>query len=138
LDVNLKGAYFFTKECMRSLMRSESSASVVFMSSVVGVMGNSGQSAYAASKAGLVGLAKSLAKELASRQLRVNVIAPGFIQTEMTGVLDESVKKSYMDNIPLGRFGEAVEVAQAVTFLLSDMSRYITGQVLNINGGLYI
>jgi 3-oxoacyl-[acyl-carrier protein] reductase len=138
LDVNLKGAYFFTKECLRSLMRSESSTSVVFMSSVVGVMGNSGQSAYAASKAGLVGLAKSLAKELASRQLRVNVIAPGFIQTEMTGVLDESVKKSYMDNIPLGRFGEAVEVAQAVTFLLSDMSRYITGQVLNINGGLYI
>jgi NAD(P)-dependent dehydrogenase (short-subunit alcohol dehydrogenase family) len=84
-----------------------SSASVVFMSSVVGVMGNSGHSADAASKAGLVGLAKSLAKELASRQLRVNVIAPGFIQTEMTGVLDESVKKSYMDNIPLGRFGRS-------------------------------
>ncbi|MEZ4815977.1 MAG: 3-oxoacyl-ACP reductase family protein [Bdellovibrionota bacterium] len=137
LNVNLKGTYFFTKECLRPLMKSET-ASVVFVSSVVGLMGNSGQTAYCASKAALVGLAKSLARELASRQLRVNVLAPGFIETDMTSNLSEDAKKYFLTNIPLGRLGKPVEIAQSATYLLSDMSRYVTGHVLNVNGGLYI
>lgn len=137
MNINLKGCYFFTKECLRPLMKSES-ASVVFVSSVVGLMGNSGQTAYCASKAALVGLAKSLARELASRQLRVNVLAPGFIETDMTSNLSEEAKAYFMSNIPLARLGKPVEIAQGATYLLSDMSRYVTGHVLNVNGGLYI
>lgn len=137
MNINLKGTYFFTKECLRPLLKSES-ASVVFVSSVVGLMGNTGQTAYCASKAALVGLAKSLARELSSRQLRVNVLAPGFIETDMTSNLTEEAKKYFLSNIPLGRLGKPVEIAQAATYLLSDMSRYVTGHVLNVNGGLYI
>ncbi len=137
LNVNLKGSYFFTKECLRPLLKSET-ASVVFISSVVGLMGNAGQSAYGASKAALVGLAKSLARELAARELRVNIVAPGFIATDMTESLTEDAKKAFLGNIPMGRFGQPVEIAQGVAFLLSDMSRYVTGHVLNVNGGLYI
>jgi 3-oxoacyl-[acyl-carrier protein] reductase len=138
LDTNLKGAYFFTKECLRPLLKNESGGSIVFVSSVVGLMGNSGQTAYSASKAGMVGLAKSLARELASRQVRSNVIAPGFIETDMTAALDESAKTRFLEQIPLGRLGTAEEIGQGVAYLLSDMSRYVTGQILNINGGLYI
>lgn len=137
MNINLKGCYFFTKECLRPLMKSES-ASVVFVSSVVGLMGNSGQTAYCASKAALVGLAKALARELSSRQLRVNVLAPGFIETDMTANLGEEAKAYFLSNIPLGRLGKPVEIAQGATYLLSDMSRYVTGHVLNVNGGLYI
>jgi 3-oxoacyl-[acyl-carrier protein] reductase len=137
LDVNLKGSYFFTKECLRPLLKCES-PSVVFMSSAVALMGNAGQTAYSASKAGLIGLAKSMAREMASRQLRVNVVAPGFIETDMTAAIDEAAQKAFFAQIPLGRVGKASEIAYGAAYLLSDMSRYVTGQVLNINGGLYI
>jgi 3-oxoacyl-[acyl-carrier protein] reductase len=137
INVNLKGAYFFTKECLRPLMKAES-GSIVFMSSVVGLMGNTGQSAYSASKAALIGLTKSLARELASRSLRVNAVAPGFIESDMTARLGDDLKESFLGQIPLKRFGQTKEVAYGVGYLLSDMSRYVTGQTLNINGGLYI
>lgn len=138
LDVNLKGAYFLTKEALRPLMKNEAGGSIIFVSSVVGLMGNAGQTAYSASKAGLIGLAKSLAREVSSRNIRVNVVAPGFIETDMTAALDEATQKRFLDQIPLGRLGTAKEVGQGIGYLLSDMSRYVTGQVLNINGGLYI
>lgn len=137
MDVNVKGSYFLTKECLRALLKSES-PSIVYISSVVGIMGNAGQSVYASAKAALTGLAKSLARELASRSVRVNVVAPGAIETDMTTTLSEAVKGEYLSRIALGRFGKAEEIAFGVAFLVSDMSRYVTGQVLNISGGLYI
>ncbi len=137
LDVNLKGCYFFTKECLRPLLKSDA-PSVVFLSSVVAQIGNPGQSVYAASKAGMIGVAMSLAKELGSRNFRVNVVAPGFIDTDMTHHLPEEAKKAFLAGVPLGRFGQPQEVADCIAFLLSDLSRYVTGQVLSVNGGLYI
>lgn len=137
MAVNLKGSYFFTKECLRPLLKSES-ASIVFMSSAVALSGNPGQTAYCASKAGIIGLTKSLARELATRQLRVNAIAPGFIETDMTESVSEEAKKAFLAQIPMGRKGQSLEIANGVLYLLSDMSRYVTGQILNINGGLYI
>jgi len=137
LDTNLKGAMMVTQALSRNFLKAEH-ASIVHVSSIVGLMGNSSQSAYAASKSGLIGFSKSVAKELASRNLRSNVICPGFIQTDMTQVLNEKAKEEYAKAIPLGRFGVSEEVASVTCFLLSRASSYITGEVIKIDGGLYI
>jgi 3-oxoacyl-[acyl-carrier protein] reductase len=135
LAVNLKGAY----NCIRAVSKTmvkQRCGRIINLSSVVGVMGNAGQANYVASKAGLIGLTKSVARELGSRNITVNAVAPGFIQTEMTESLPEKVKAEMMAQIPLGRFGTPEEVAQAVLFLASEAATYITGQVIHINGGM--
>lgn len=137
LDTNLKGSIMLTQALSRSFLRAKD-VSVINMSSVVGLMGNTGQIAYAASKAGLIGFTKSYAKELSSRNVRCNAICPGFIRTDMTDTLDEKVKETYLSSIPLKRFGETEEVANLVNFLLSNASSYITGEAIKIDGGLYI
>lgn len=135
LTVNLKGAY----NCIRAVSKAmvkQRFGRIINISSVVGVMGNAGQANYVASKAGLIGLTKSVARELASRHITVNAVAPGFIQTEMTESLPEKVKAEMLAQIPLGRFGTPEEVAQAVAFLASDAAAYLTGQVIHVNGGM--
>ncbi len=135
LDINLKGAFNTTKAVIRPMSKQKGGA-IVNMASIVGVTGNAGQVNYASSKAGLIGLTKSVAKEYASRNIRVNAVAPGFIKSKMTDVLSEEVKESYFKSIPLGRFGEAEDIAKTVLYLVSDLSLYITGQVIHIDGGL--
>jgi len=135
LKINLKGAYLMTQAAAKVMMKARYGR-IVNISSVVGVMGNAGQANYSASKAGLIGLTKSSAKELAPRGVTVNALAPGFIQTEMTDKLAEKVKEAYMSAIPAQRFGQPSEVAAAVAFLAGEESGYITGQVLQICGGL--
>ncbi len=137
LGVNLKGVYNFCKAVVRHMINNRSGR-IVSISSVVGLMGNAGQANYAASKAGVIAFSKSLAREVASRGVTVNCVAPGYIATAMTDKLSEDVKKAFMDVIPMKRFGLPRDVADAVKFLLSDEAAYITGQVLNINGGLYM
>jgi 3-oxoacyl-[acyl-carrier protein] reductase len=136
IRVNLKGTYLLTKTVTRHMMKQRS-GKVVNISSVVGMMGNAGQSNYAAAKAGIIGFTKAAARELASRNITVNAIAPGFIQTAMTAALPEAVQKAFLAQIPLGRFAEPREVAELAVFLASDASSYITGQVVGINGGMY-
>ena len=136
IRVNLKGTYLLTKTVTRHMMKQRS-GKVVNISSVVGMMGNAGQSNYAAAKAGIIGFTKATARELASRNITVNAIAPGFIQTAMTAALPEAVQKAFLAQIPLGRFAEPREVAELALFLASDASSYITGQVVGINGGMY-
>ncbi len=135
IAINLKGAFNCIKAVTRPMMKQRSGA-IVNMASVVGVMGNAGQANYCASKAGLIGLTKSTAKELSSRGIRANAIAPGFIESAMTDKLSEEVKAQYFKSIPLARFGKAEDIANTVAFLVSDMASYITGQVINIDGGL--
>lgn len=135
LDTNLKGA-FNACHAVVPMMMKQRSGSIVNMSSIVGVGGNAGQSNYAASKAGLIGFSKSLAKEMGSRGIRVNCLAPGFIETDMTGSVPEEVRKQWAQNIPLRRAGSPEDVAQAALFLASEMSSYITGQVIGITGGM--
>jgi 3-oxoacyl-[acyl-carrier protein] reductase len=135
IDTNLAGPFFLCQAVSRRMMRRRS-GSIVLMSSVVGVHGNAGQTNYAASKAGLIGLGKSLARELGSRNIRVNVIAPGYIATELTGVLSEELRQGILDQTPLGRLGESEDVARAVRFLSSDASSFVTGAVLGVDGGL--
>jgi len=135
LAVNLKGVYNLSKAVIRPMARARFGR-IVNISSVVGLMGNVGQSNYSASKAGVLGFTKSLAREVASRSITVNAVAPGYIATSMTKSLPESVKKKFIELIPMKRFGEPKEVAQAVRFLLSDEAAYITGQVLSVNGGM--
>ena len=137
IGTNLRGAFFATQSLLRPLLKARQ-GSIVFMTSVVGQSGNAGQTAYAASKAGLIGIAKSLAQELSSRNIRVNCVAPGFIQTDMTQALPESTKQSILAKIPLSAFGSTDDVAHAVSFLLGPESKYITGQVLAVNGGMYM
>ncbi|MBC7693779.1 MAG: 3-oxoacyl-[acyl-carrier-protein] reductase [Methylotenera sp.] len=137
LDVDLKGAIFCTRAATKQMMRARQ-GSVIQISSVVGESGNAGQSAYAAAKAGLIGFSKSVAKELASRQIRVNVVTPGFIETDMTGALTEVQKEAILRSIPLGFLGAPEDVAELVAFLASPVSRYITGQVIGVNGGMYM
>jgi 3-oxoacyl-[acyl-carrier protein] reductase len=137
LRVNLKGTYLLTRVVTRHMMKQRSGR-VVNISSVVGMMGNAGQSNYAAAKAGIIGFTKATARELASRNITVNAIAPGFIQTAMTAALPEAVQKAFLAQIPLGRFAEPREVAELALFLVSDASSYITGQVVGINGGMYM
>ena len=135
IAVNLKGIFNLSKAVIRPMM-SNRYGRIVNISSVVGMMGNAGQTNYSASKAGLVGFTKSLAREVASRGVTVNAVAPGYIATAMTESLPGAVKESFMNVIPLKRFGTAVDVAQAVAFLCSDKAGYITGQVIQVNGGL--
>ena len=135
MNVNLKSAFHMTRLASRIMMRQKSGA-IINVSSVVGLMGNPGQANYAASKAGLIGFTKSMARELGSRSITVNAVAPGFIETEMTASLPDEVKQRMLANIPLGRFGHTEEIAEMVAFLSSDAARYITGQVLVVDGGL--
>lgn len=135
LDINLKGAFLLTKAVSRVMMKQRQGR-IVNMSSVIGVMGNAGQSNYAASKGGLIAFTKSTAKEFASRNITCNAIAPGFIETAMTAKLTEEVKENYKKGIPLGRMGSVDDVANAVLFLVSEQAAYITGQVLHVDGGL--
>jgi len=137
IRVNLKGTYLLTKTVTRHMMKQRS-GKVVNISSVVGMMGNAGQSNYAAAKAGIIGFTKAAARELAARNITVNAIAPGFIRTAMTAGLPEAVQKSFLAQIPLGRFAEPKEVAELALFLASDASSYITGQVIGLNGGMYM
>ena len=135
LSVNLKGAFNLIQASARTLTKQRSGA-IINMASVSGVMGNPGQANYAASKAGLIGLTKSVAKELASRNIRCNAIAPGFIQTAMTDQLKDEVKETYLNAIPLKRFGQVEDIANLALFLASDRAKYITGQVIHVDGGL--
>ncbi len=135
IDVNLKSVFNMTKAVQRTMLKNRNGA-IINMSSVVGVKGNAGQANYAASKAGIIGFSKSVALELGSRNIRCNVIAPGFIETEMTAKLGEEVVKGWTDAIPLKRGGTPEDIANACVFLASDMATYITGQVLNIDGGM--
>ena len=137
IDINLSAAFFISRTVGRSMI-SKRSGSIVNMASVIGVHGNGGQANYAASKAGLIGITKSLAHETASRGVRVNAIAPGYIGTDMTAVLPDAVKEKMLEVIPLKRMGTPQDVANAVLFLASDDSTYITGQVLPVDGGMFM
>ena len=135
MEVNMKSVFNMTKACQRTFLKNRR-GSIINMSSVVGVKGNAGQSNYAASKSAIIGFSKSIALELGSRNIRCNVIAPGFIKTEMTDKLSEEVIQSWNESIPLKRPGESEDVANLCLFLASDLSNYITGQVINVDGGL--
>lgn len=135
INVNLKSVFNVCKAASKVMMKARK-GSIINMSSVVGVQGNAGQANYAASKAGIIGFSKSLAKELGSRNIRTNVVAPGFIRTEMTGVLDPKVVQGWEEGIPLKRAGETEDVANVCVFLASEMSAYVTGQVLSVCGGM--
>ena len=135
IDVNLKSVFNMTKATMKTMLKNRA-GSIINMSSVVGVKGNAGQTNYAASKAGVIGFTKSVALELGSRNIRCNAIAPGFIETEMTGKLNEDVVQGWRDSIPLKRGGTPEDVANACLFFASDMSTYVSGQVLNVDGGM--
>jgi 3-oxoacyl-[acyl-carrier protein] reductase len=137
LDTNLKGAFVCTREAVK-LMGKTKGGSIVNISSVVGEMGNAGQANYCASKAGLIGFTKAVAREYARRNITVNAITPGFIETDMTDVLSSSVKDELQKQIPLGRLGNPEDIANAVLFLVSGMGSYITGHVLSVNGGMYM
>jgi len=137
LAVNLNGAFYCARAALRAILKQKQSGRIVNVGSVVGSMGNPGQANYVASKAGLIGLTKALAKEVASRGVTVNAVAPGFIETDMTAGLADAVKDTYRAQIPLGRFGTAPEVAAVVAFLASDAAAYITGQVIHVNGGMW-
>ena len=137
LGVNLRGTAHCTKAVCRVMIR-ERYGRIVNMTSVVGQIGNAGQSAYAASKAGIIGFTKAVARELASRGITVNAVAPGFIDTEMTAKLPAKLQEEFLDSIPMGRFGTCEDVADAVSFLVGRGAGYITGQVINVNGGLFM
>lgn len=135
LSVNLRGTFLFTRAVTRPMMRAKSGA-IVNIASIIGVMGNAGQANYAASKAGVIALTRSTAKELASRNIRANAVAPGFIQTKMTEALPEDVQQKMLQAIPLARFGSPQDVANVVLFLADDASAFVTGQVINVCGGM--
>jgi 3-oxoacyl-[acyl-carrier protein] reductase len=136
MTINLKSVFNMTKQVIRPMMKAKS-GSIINMSSVIGLMGNAGQSSYAASKAGIIGFTKSVAKELGSRNIRCNAIAPGFVETDMTGYLKEGEQADkYKAGIPLGRFGTTDDIANVTLFLASDLSAYVTGQVISVDGGL--
>jgi 3-oxoacyl-[acyl-carrier protein] reductase len=137
LTVNLKGVFNCTKAVTRTMMKQRS-GSIINIASIIGLMGNAGQANYAASKGGVIAFTKSIAREIASRNVRVNAIAPGFITSKMTDALSDEVRQKMLEAIPLGVFGTPQHVADAVSFLASDQSAYITGQVLSVNGGMYM
>jgi 3-oxoacyl-[acyl-carrier protein] reductase len=142
INVNLKGTFLFTRAVSRPMMKnknadgSQAGGSIINIASVVGIMGNAGQANYTASKGGVIALTKTTAKELGSRGIRCNAVAPGFIQSKMTDVLPEEVKKAYMDTIPLKRFGSAADIANCVAWLAGDGASYVTGQIISVNGGM--
>lgn len=135
IDVNLKGTWNMCKHVTRHFLKNKA-GSIINITSVVGIIGNAGQANYVASKAGIIGLTKSLAKEFGSRHIRVNAIAPGFIETEMTDQLPDNVKQGYLEQVPLKEFGSTQDIANACLFLASEDAKYITGQVINVNGGM--
>jgi len=135
ISVNLKGTWNMCRHITGHFLKKRS-GSIVNISSVVGLIGNPGQANYVASKAGIIGLTKSLAKEFGARNVRVNAIAPGFIETEMTNALPEEVKKAYLQQIPLKRFGTSKDIANACLYLTSDLANYVTGQIISVNGGM--
>ena len=137
LNVNLSGMFYALKAVTKPMMKQRS-GKIVFITSIIGLTGNAGQANYAAAKAGVIGLMKSAAKEFASRGIQVNAVAPGFIDTDMTKGLNDEVKNTYLEQIPLKRFGRVEDVAEAVKFLVSEKADYITGQVIHVNGGLYM
>jgi 3-oxoacyl-[acyl-carrier protein] reductase len=137
LDINLKGSFNLIRAVSRPMMKQRAGA-IINMTSIVGEMGNAGQSAYAASKAGLIGLTKSMAKELAPRNIRVNAVSPGFIDTDMTQHIPEEARQMMLQVTPLARLGKAEEVAAATVFLASSDASYITGEILKVNGGMYM
>lgn len=142
LNVNLKGTFLFTRAVARPMMKNKDADGtqlggvIINLASVVGIMGNAGQANYTASKGGVIALTKTTAKELGSRNVRCNAVAPGFIQSKMTDVLPDDVKKAYMDTIPLKRFGTAEDIAKCVAFLAGPDAAYITGQIISVNGGM--
>ena len=142
LNVNLKGTFLFTRAVSRPMMKNKSAdgvqegGSIINLASVVGIMGNAGQANYTASKGGVIALTKTTSKELGSRNIRCNAVAPGFIQSKMTDILSDDVKKAYMETIPLRRFGTAEDIAKCVGFLVSPDAAYITGQIISVNGGM--
>ena len=135
LNTNLRGAFVASQAVTRAMMK-ERKGSIIHMSSIVGITGNAGQAAYCAAKAGLIGLTKSMAKELASRNIRVNAVAPGYIETDMTGALNDEQRQAILSEIPLGRVGKPEEIADAVLYLASPQSSYVTGQVIVVDGGM--
>ena len=135
LSTNLSGVYRVSKACLRGMMKAKKGR-IINIGSVIGVMGNAGQSNYAAAKAGIIGFSKSLAREIGSRNITVNVVAPGFIDTDMTRVLPEEQKNAMLNQVPLGRLGDGQDIANAVVFLASDSAGYITGETLHVNGGM--
>lgn len=135
MNTNLKSAFNMTKACLKTFLKNRA-GSIINMTSIVGLTGNAGQANYAASKAGMIGFTKSVAKELGGRNVRCNAIAPGFIETEMTASLDENIRKQWVESIPLKRGGSTEDVANACLFLASDLSAYITGQTINVCGGM--
>jgi 3-oxoacyl-[acyl-carrier protein] reductase len=137
LSVNVKGAIACARGALKTMMRARTGR-IVFLSSIVGEMGNGGQAVYSASKAALIGLTKTLAREYASRNVTVNVITPGFIETDMTSTMNEEARKGMLSSIPLGRTGKPEDVASAIVFLCSDEAAYITGETLRVNGGMYM
>jgi len=136
MDTNLKGAWNFAKAALRLMLRQEEGGSILNITSISGRVGMAGQSNYSASKAGMIGLTKALAREVASRNVTVNALALGFVSTDMSGALDETYRGKFLEQIPLGRFAEADEVARIACFMLSNDARYITGQTLQVDGGL--
>jgi 3-oxoacyl-[acyl-carrier protein] reductase len=135
MNINLKGSFLCSQQAAKQMMKQKSGA-ILNIASIVGLMGNFGQANYSASKAGLIGFTKTLAREVAPRGIRANAIAPGFIDTEMTRVLEESVREKLIEQIPLARLGEPEDVARCVSFLVSEKASYITGQVISVNGGM--
>ena len=142
INVNLKGTFLFTRAVSRPMMKNKAAdgtpagGSIINIASVVGIMGNAGQANYTASKGGVISLTKTTAKELGSRNIRCNAVAPGFIQSKMTDVLPDEVRKAYMDTIPLKRFGTVDDIANAVSWLASAEAAYVTGQIISVNGGM--
>jgi len=135
LSTNLSGAFRVSKACLRGMMKARKGR-IINIASVIGVMGNAGQANYAAAKAGIIGFSKSLAREIGSRNITVNVVAPGFIDTDMTRVLPEEQRNEMLTQVPLGRLGDGLDIADAVVFLASGAGAYITGETLHVNGGM--